>query len=206
MRGGCESQRVELEAAPHPGPLSVRTGRGGRGRAVAGSRASTCSSACATASTRASAPLGPITWMPNGMPHVIDAAGDRRGAGQRQGRRVGDGEPAHVGRHLLAVDLLDEQLRMRERRDGSGRRDQHVDVLEEGEEAPVDLGLLHVRARHVGERELQAALDVVDDVAVEQLARLLHPLAVQRPRTARRAAPRRPRARLRNRARAPAPP
>ncbi len=83
---------------------------------------------------------------------VVDAAGDRGGAGQRHGRRVGDGEPAHVGRHLLAVDLLHEQLRMRERRDGRGRADQHVDVLEEGEEALVELGLLHVRAGHVAER------------------------------------------------------
>ena len=40
----------------------------GQGRAVSLCSASTCSSAWATCSTWASAPLGPITWMPKGMP------------------------------------------------------------------------------------------------------------------------------------------
>src|SRR5262249_57454361 len=104
--------------------------------------------------------------------------GDGGGGAEGQGGCGGDGEPAHVGRHPLAVDLVDEQLGVRERRDGSGRADQNVHLLEEGEHALVEPGLLDVGAGDVGERQGKAALGVVDDVAVEQVARLLKPLAV----------------------------
>jgi hypothetical protein len=67
---------------------------------------------------------------------------------------------------------------MRERRHRGGRADQHVAVVEEGEEALVDLGLLDVGPGDVGERVLEAALGIVDDVLVEQVAMLFEPLAV----------------------------
>ena len=81
---------------------------------------------------------------------------------------------------VAAVDLLHEQLRMRERRDGRGRADQHVHLPEEGEDPLVELGLPHMRARHVAEGQFEAALGVVDDVAIEQVARLFQALAVGR--------------------------
>ena len=151
------------EAAPSPCPA-----------------ASTCSSACATSSTRASAAVGADDLDAEGHAQMVDPARHRRGTRQGHRRRVGDGEPAHVGRHLLAVDLLDEQLSMRERRHRCRRADQHVHVLEESEEALVELGLLDVGPADVAERELQSALGVVDDVAVEQVARFFQALAMRR--------------------------
>jgi hypothetical protein len=111
---------------------------------------------------------------------MVDAAGNGGGAAQRHRWGVGDGEPAHVGRHALAVDLLDVELRMGEGRYRCGRADQHVHLRKEGEHALVEPGLLHVRTRHVGERKPQPALGIVDDVAPEQVARRLKPLAVRR--------------------------
>jgi hypothetical protein len=114
-----------------------------------------------------------------GHSSMVEAAGDGGSAGERHGRRVGDGEPAHVGRHLLAVDLLDEQLRVRKRRHRGRRADQHVHLVEEGDEAARQPGLLHLRARDVAKGVGEPALGVVDDVAIEQVARFLQPLAVR---------------------------
>src|SRR5262245_26936967 len=87
-------------------------------------------------------------------PQVIDATGQRSSTRQRHGWSIAKSKPAHVCRHLLAVDFLHEQLRMGERRNGRRWTNQHVYLLEEREEALVEQGLVHVRPAHVTEREL----------------------------------------------------
>src|SRR5690606_26064653 len=99
--------------------------------------------------------------------------------GQRGCKCVGECEPAHISRHLLAVDRLDGELRMRERRNRSRRADQHVALVEELEVAVVDLGLLDIGPRNIAERVLQTALSVVDDIGTEQIAMLLETLTMR---------------------------
>ena len=157
--------------------------------------ASTCSSACATSSTRASEPRGPMTWMPKGMPAWSTPQGIAAAQASAMVGRVGDGEPAHVGRHLLAVDLLHEELRVRERRHRCCRADQDIDILEEGDEACASAWSAP-RARGPRRRGSRSGRARCCRRRCGRAGRAISPAARDaRRRNARRAAPRTPRAR-----------